>query len=112
MRGGRKLDEIFVAGRVLRQQTEMMINIASAAAGFLVPPAARRDINLATDDGLDALLARGLVKINDPVHRAVVGDGQRGEFQFMRLLDELVHAAGAIEQRILGVQMEMNKVRV
>ena len=64
MRGGGELDEVFVAGLVLRQQAEMMINVASAAAGFLFQPAARRDINLAADDGLDALFARRLVKIN------------------------------------------------
>ena len=39
MRGGGELDEIFVAGLVLRQQSEMMINIAPAAAGFLFQPA-------------------------------------------------------------------------
>jgi hypothetical protein len=60
MRGGGELDEVFVAGLVLRQQAEMMINVAPAAAGFLFQPAARRDINLAADDGLDALFARAL----------------------------------------------------
>ena len=114
MRGGRELDEIFVAGFVLRQQAEMMINVASAAgaAGLLFQPAARRDINLAADDRLDALFARRLVKINDAVHRAVVGDGERGKFQLMRLVHQPVQPAGAIEQRILGVQMKMDKVRV
>ena len=89
-----------------------MINVAPAAAGFLFQPAARRDIDLAADDGFDAFFARRLVKINDAVHRAVVGDGERGEFQFMGLVHQPVQPAGAIEQRILGVQMEMNKVRV
>src|SRR5208337_4738226 len=87
VRGGNELDEIFVAGCVLGQQAEVMINVAPAAAGFLVQPAAGGDIDFAADDGFDALLARGLVKINDAVHGAVVGDGQRGEFQ----LPGLVH---------------------
>ncbi len=114
MRGGGELDEIFVAGVVLCQQAEMMINVASAAgaAGFLFQPAAGRDINLAADDGLDAFFARGLVKINRAVHRAVIGDGERGELQFMRFFHQPVQPAGAIEQRILGVQMKMNKVRM
>ncbi len=112
MRGGGKLDEVFVAGLVLGQQAEMMINVASAAAGFLFQPAARRDINLAADNGLDALFARRLVKINDAVHRAMVGDGERGEFQFLRLVHQPVQTAGAIEQRILGVQMQMDKIGV
>ena len=56
--------------------------------------------------------SRRLVKVNDAVHRAVVGDGQRGKFQFMRLVHQPVQPAGAIEQGILGVQVQMNKVRV
>ena len=90
----------------------MMINVAPAAARFFLQPAARRDIDFAADDGLDALFARRLVKINDAMHRAVVGDGERGEFQFMRLVHQPVHPAGAIEQRILGVQMQMDKIGV
>jgi len=42
----------------------------------------------------------------------VVGDGQRGELQFMGLVHQPVQPAGAIEQRILGMEMKMNKVRV
>ena len=112
MRLGGELDEIFVAGRVLGEQAEVMINIASPAAGFLFQPAAGRDIHFAADDGLDALFTGRLVKINRAIEHAVVGDGQRGKFQFMGLFHQPVQTAGAIEQRILGVQMEMNKVRM
>src|SRR5208283_5823586 len=80
MRLGGELNEIFVASRVLRQQTEMVINVTSSAAGFLFQPAARRDIRFAADDGFDAFLAGGLVKINRAVEHAVVGDGERGKF--------------------------------
>ena len=114
MRRRRELDEVFVAGLVLCEQSEMMINVAPAAgaAGFLFQPAARCDINFTADDGLDALFARGLVKINRAVKHAVVGDGQRGKFQFVRLFHQFVQTACAIEQGILGVQVQMNKVRV
>ena len=112
MRRGGQPDEVLVAGLILGQQAEMMINIPAAAAGFLLQPAARGDINLAADDGFDALFPRRLVEINHPVHGAVVGDGEGGKFQFMGLVHQPVQPAGAIEQGILGVQMEMNKVRV
>ena len=46
------------------------------------------------------------------MHCAVVGDGERGEFQFMRLVHQPVQTAGAIEQGILGVQMQMDKIGV
>ena len=112
MRLGGELDEVFIAGGVLRQQQQVMIHVASAAAGFLFQPAARRDIDFAADDGFDAFFAGSLIEINDAVHGAVVGDGQCGEFQFMGLVHQPVQPAGAVEQRILGVQVEMNKVRV
>ena len=35
--------------------------------------------------GLMPFRARGLVKFNRTVHRAMVGDGERGKFQLMRL---------------------------
>ena len=71
---------------------------AAGVVGFLFQPAPRRNVNLAADDGLDAFLARGLIKLNRPVHCAVVGDGERGEFQFMRLVHQPVQTARAIEQ--------------
>ena len=79
---------------------------------FFLQARAGRDINLAADDGLDAFRAGGLIKFDDAVHRAVVGDGQRGKFQFMRPLHQRVQAARTIEQRILGVQMQVDKISV
>jgi hypothetical protein len=42
----------------------------------------------------------------------VIGDGQRWEFELMRLLHQPVETAGAIEQRILGVQVKVDKFSV
>ena len=44
--------------------------------------------------------------------RAVAGDGGRGEFQFLRLVHQPGQPAGAIGQRIPGVQMQMDKIGV
>jgi hypothetical protein len=41
---------------------------------------------------------RRLVKIHRAVHRAVIGDGERGELQFVRLVHQFVQPAGPIEQ--------------
>jgi hypothetical protein len=93
-----QLDEVFVAGFVLRQQAEVMIHVAHAAALFPFQPRTGRDVDLAADDGLDALGPRRLVKFNCAEHRAVVGDGQRGKLQFVGLFDQPVQPARAIEQ--------------
>ena len=65
---------------------------------FALQPRARRDVNFATDDGFDAFGARGLIKFDDPVHRAVIGDGERGEFQLVRPFHQFIQATRAIEQ--------------
>ena len=90
----------------------MIVNVAAAGAGLLVEPAARRDVDFAADDRLDAFVAGGFVEIDRAVEHAVVGDGERGEFQLVGLLQQPIQPARAIEQGILGVEMEMNKDRV
>ena len=112
VRGSGELDEIFVAGLVLGKQDEMIINVAPATGGFFLETAAGSHVNFAADDGFDAFRARRLVKINRAIHHAVVGDGKRGKFKFVGLVHQPVKPACAIEQRILGVQMQMNKVSV
>ena len=79
MRRGGELDQVLVAGFILGQQDEVVINVPPARAGLLLEPAPGRDIDLAADDRLDASLARRLVEINRPVKHAVVGDRQRRE---------------------------------
>ena len=112
VRRGGELDQVLVAGFVLGQQHEVVIHVPPAGAGLLLEPAAGRDIDLAADDRLDAFLARRLVEINRPVKHAVIGDRQRRELQLMRLVHQPVQPASPIEQRILGVQMKMDKFRV
>ena len=82
----------------LGEQHEMVVNITpAAAAGFLFQPRTRRDVNLAADDRLHAFVACLFVKIHHAMHRAVVGDGERGKFQLVRLLRQFVQTASAIE---------------
>ena len=108
--GGRELDEVFVAGLVLHQQAEVMILFA--VAGLTFQAGAGRHVHFAADDGLDALGAGRLVKLNHPVHRPVVGDGEGREFQRVRPVHQLVQTARPVEERVLGVQMQMDKVGV
>ena len=91
-----KLDEVFVADLILHQQAKVMILVALDF--FTRQTRAGRDIHFAADDGLDAFRASGLIKFNHAMHRAMVGDGQRGEFQLVRPFHEFVQTAGTIEQ--------------
>ena len=55
-------------------------------------------------------LARLVVEDDRREHVAVLGDGHRRHLQLDRLVEQLLDAAGAVEQRELGVQMKMDEV--
>ena len=54
-------------------------------------------------------LARVIVEDDRREHVAVLGDGERRHLQLDRLVEQLVDAARAVEQRELGVQMKMDE---
>jgi len=112
MRRRGKFDKIPVTDLIFRQQHEMMVNVPAAARRLLVEAAAGSDIDLTANNRFDAFVSGGLVKINRAAEHAVIGDRERRESQLVRFVDQPVEAAGAIEQRILGVQMEVDKIRV
>ena len=112
MRLGDQLDEILVAGFILGEEHEVIVHIPASAGGFLVEPAAGGDVHFAADDWFDPLVPRRLVKIDRPVQHPVVRDRQGRELQVMGLVHQPVEPASAIKQRVLGVQMQMDKFRV
>jgi hypothetical protein len=75
-------------------------------------PAPGSDVHLAAQDRLDAALLGVVVEDHRREHVPVLGDRQRGHFETRRLIEQLVNAARAIEQGILGVQMKMNEFLV
>src|SRR6185369_327131 len=89
-----------------------MIHITAATRAFLFEAAAGGDIDFATNDRLDPLVSGSLIKIDCAVENAMIGNRERRKLQFMRLLQQSIQTTGAIEQRVLGVEMEMNKIRV
>jgi hypothetical protein len=111
MRRRNQLNEVFVAHLVLRQQNQMIGGVAGVG-GFLVEARARRDVGLATDDRLKPLLLRGLVELDGAVHVAMIGHRHRRHFARVRLVDHVRNAARPVEQAVLRVQMQMNKIRV
>ena len=72
-------------------------------------PPRRGHVDLAADDGLDALPLAGPVEIDHPVHDAVVGDCHGGLAQLFDALCQAVDAAEAVEEAVLGVDVEVGK---
>ena len=102
-----EITEVAVAGLIFAQEDQVGVGVVDAV--LLVMARARRDIDLAADDRLDASGLAGLVKGHRAVHHAVVGHGQRRLPQLFGAFGQLLDAAGAVEQRILGMHMEMDE---
>jgi hypothetical protein len=89
-----------------------MINVPAATPGFLFKPASGRDVHFTADDWLNPFITGRLIKIDGAIEHTVVCKCERRQLQFVRFFHEPIQSAGAIEQRILAVQMEMNKLGV
>jgi hypothetical protein len=65
------------------------------------------EVRLEPQDRLDVVLPAGLVELHGAVHDAVIGQPEGRLAELGRALRELVDLAGAVEQRVLGVDVEM-----
>ena len=50
------------------------------------------------------------MEFDGAIHDAVIGHRDRGKLELRGLRHELVQLAASIEQRVLGVQVQVNKV--
>ena len=106
--------QVPVAVVILREKDEVVVALVLRIlqAVVVVP----RDIHLAADDGLHyevavrilvALVVGILEKLLDPVHVAVVGDGQGGHAEFPGALEELPDVGESVKDGILGMDVEV-----
>ena len=103
--GRGELDQVGEAGVVLGQQGE----VVALVLGLLLDRLDVVDeVGLEPGDRLDPVLLTGLVEIDGAVHHAVVGQPQRRLPQLRRPRRHRVDLAGAVEQRVLAVGMEMD----
>ena len=99
--------EIPVAGFVFAQQHQVAVFPVQLVD--FVQPGALGHVHLAADDGLDARLFGGLVKLDDAVHAAVVGDGHSLLPQRLHPVHQLPDPAGPVQQAVLRVHVQMYK---
>ncbi len=99
--GRGELDEVAVAGVVGGQQRQV-VALDLAGGGVVVD-----EVDLAADDRLDAVLGARLVQLDRAVHHAVVGERERRLVERRRARRQRVDLARAVEQRVLGVDVQM-----
>src|SRR5207249_11614984 len=75
----------------------------------LLEPALGCDVHLAAEDRLHAVLARRLGELHRPEHVAVVGDGAGRHARRLHARYQLLDLVGAVEQRVLRVQMQVDE---
>ena len=112
----RELHEVAPSRLVAGQQDQVeppvgdALTLLVAAVGGLRPDV-RRYIGLDAQDRLDALLAAGLVEGNRAVQIAVIREGDRVHAEPLDAVDEGFHPVAPVEQRVLGVEVEVDEVR-
>ena len=106
--GRHQLDQVVVALAGLGEQHQVIRGLARRAA--LGAPIARGDVDLTAEDRIDPALARLIVEHDRREHVAVLGDRRGRHLQLHRRVEQLLDAARAVEQRVLGVQVQVNEV--
>ena len=115
-----QLDEVAVAGLVLGQRGEVVVELLAAlgvAAGVVdaAPPGGAleagvvRHVQLGADHGGDARRPAGRVEVQDAVHVAVVGDADGRLAVPGRLGHDVADPGGPVEHRVLGVHVQVHE---
>ena len=105
---GAELHEVLIALVVLGEDGEVAVLLLRVAP---VETGALGEVHLAADDGLEPHGLGVRVELDGAVHRAVVGDRDMAHLKFTRLGHIVVDPPEAIEQRVLGVQMQVDERR-
>ena len=83
-----------------------MVVAVGIGAGFV---ALLRDVDFAADDRMDALGFGRVVELHRAEEVAVVGHGHGGHFLLGDDVHQLADFAGAVEEGIIGVAVQMNE---
>ena len=67
-------------------------------------------VGLHADNRFDLSVTAGAEELDDAVHGTVVGQGKRFVSQTGGLVDEIVDAAQPVEEGVLGMGVEMDKI--
>ena len=107
--GRRQLDQVLEADAVLGQQRQMVTGLFVLADFAFVPPIARRDVGFVADDRVDAGRLGLLIELQRAVQIAVVGQGQGVHAQRLGLLDQRPDRAGAVQQAVMAMAVQMDE---
>ena len=106
--GGRhEAQEVAVTGLGLGEDGEM---VREAVVRVPLEPASRRYVSFDPENWLNAQRLARLVEVDCAVNVAVVGEGDGRHAEFSGPGSHVVEPAQAVEQAVLGMVMEMDKL--
>ena len=105
--GRDQLQQVAISLLVLAQQHQMVVAIRIAAAG----EALLRDVHFAADHRMHALGFGAVVKLHRAEKISVIGHRHGGHLLLDDEIHQLTDLAGAVEQRIIGMAMQMDERR-
>ena len=102
-----ELDQIAIPLDVTREEYEVVVvTFAGGRAGATLPVTGG-DVGLHPDDRLDASFVGLLLKLPCRVQIAVVGNGNSGLLELLRLCDQVVDTIRPVEERIFGMAVQV-----
>ena len=107
---GCNLDQIAIALLVFRQHQKMVIGVVVRRRALNVVIVFLADVKLAADDWFDPSFVGGIYETDRAKNIAVVRHGYRRHAQFFDAIDKLLYVTGPVKHRIIGVQMEVDKL--
>ena len=102
-----QLNKVFIACLIFTQEHQV---VRAIDAVHLIETRTRGHVYFAADNGLDARLFRGFIKIDAAVHHAVVGDSHSRLAQLFHPFHQRLDAACAVQKAVFSVQMQMCKL--
>ena len=84
----------------------MMLSIRAV---HLIVSRACRHVRLTSQNGLDAFFLGGFIKFDQTVHHPVIGHRHGGLSQFLDTTKQSVQTAGAVQQTVLTMHVQMNE---
>ncbi len=103
-----ELDQVVIALEVLGEQHQVILRLARIPA--LREPAAGCDVHLAPENRIEPARTRVVVKDHRRKQVAVLRDRNRRHLQPDGLVEQFVDPARAVEQRVFGVEVEVNEL--
>jgi hypothetical protein len=69
----------------------------------------RGDIGFTAQNGINATLPGGLIKLHGAEHVAMIGHGHRRHVQFLCAIEQLIDPVRPIQQTEFGMQVQVHK---